>query len=279
MSFPESTETLPLLDESIALYREMNDKLDLCTALFYYGYRLVRIGELAHAYSTAEESLLIAQEIGSVTMLATAQFSLGHVTVYQGKNTLALSHLEKSLTLFKQAGNKLCEPWVLDLIGCGLFDLGQYDRAKTQTQRSLALWMAMGNSANAAGSKVFLAAIAWHQDHLSEVKAHCVDSLLLSRETEIHDYNVARSLLFIAMVTDIEQNPKRVATLIGYAEKFWNKLSFTIDPFNVQVEIDRIVETLHTYVNKETLDAAYARGSAMTRKQAIDFALSEFSTE
>jgi tetratricopeptide (TPR) repeat protein len=277
LSFPESTMTLPLLEESIASFRELNDSLGLNVALIYYCWKLINVGNYTRAYSTAEESLQLAQEIGSINLLATTHFLLGNLNGNQGNNYIALSHLEKSYKLLKQAGNKLYESLVIASIGWGNYFLQQYERAKENLQRSMELWTGMGNSANAAVSACFLARIAYHQGRRVDANALYIKSLLLSRNVEIHDYNVAWCLLGLAIGNKTNQNPNRVALLLGAAEKFRNKTS--VDHFNVRFEIERLIDTLHSFVDKKDIDASYNKGLGMTRVQAIDYALSEFATE
>jgi tetratricopeptide (TPR) repeat protein len=277
LSFPESTMTLPLLEESITLYRSTNDEIGLAKALVYYGWKFIHIGEFSSAHSTAEESLRLAQEIDSINMRAVAHFMLGNVNGNEGNNTLALSHYEKSYKLLKQAGNKLYESFVIDSIGWGNYFLQQYERAKENFQRSMELYTGMGNSANASVSACFLARIAYHQGRRVDANTLYIKSLLLSRDIEIHDFNIARCLLGLAIGTKTNQNPNRVALLLGAAEKF--RIKTGNDPFNIRFEKDHLIDTLHNFLDKKDIDASYNKGLTMTKEQAINYALSEFSTE
>jgi predicted ATPase/DNA-binding SARP family transcriptional activator len=276
LSFQDSTMTLPLLEESITLYRSTNDDIALNRALIYISWKLFD-ADISSAHSTAEECFQIAQKSGSINHLAAAHRLLAIVQFNQGNIDNAVSHLNKSQKLFEQAGNKVFVPNIIELIGWGLFLLGQYDKAKRHIYKGLTLWRAMGNSANVAASHCHLASVAYHQGNLQDSKALTYKSLELSRSVDIHNHIVARCLLRLAILTDTILNPYRVAVLIGATEKFRTKTG--IDPFDVRLEIDRLIGKLHNFMHKKDIDAAYNNGLSMTKEQAIDYALSEFAID
>ena len=77
----------------------------------------------------------------------------------------------------------------------------------------------------------------------------------------------------LAQITGAGEQPKRVTTLIGAAEALQSKTNVGI--YGIRSEIADITTAMHTYLDKASFDAAYARGLAMTKEQAIAFALSE----
>ena len=192
---------------------------------------------------------------------------------HQNDREVVLPLLNKCLRMRQQSGNKAHEPGELLSIGRVLYHQGQFNQAKTYFQKSLALWWEMGNTANAAEVTHNLGKTLFRLGHLSEAKARFIESLVLLKGIERREYKVAWCLLGLAQITDAKEQPMRIATLIGATEVLRSKTT-TYMP-NIHIEIEEIETTTRTYLDEESFNAAYARGLAMNKEQAIAFALSE----
>lgn len=273
LSFPDSTRTLPALEESLALCREISEVLILIKTLYFYGLKLNNLGNYTRARAAAEECDHLAEDMSAMDSLAAALWLLGLIEFNQTNYTAALSLFDKSLRLYQHVGNKTGERFGLEGIGTVLYYQGHYGQAKRYCQKILAMLLKTGNKASTADTISYLGYTALSQGQLPEAKTRFLESLDLLREVDIHDFAVTRCLLGLAQLTDKEEQPERIAIMLGAAEAFRSKTSF--NPSNFRNEIDRLASTVHNYLDEKSFDAAYAQGLAMTKEQAIAFALSE----
>jgi hypothetical protein len=115
--------------------------------------------------------------------------------------------------------------------------------------------------------------IAWRENRLSQAESHFLESLIVLQKAEMHDHLVAQNLLGLARLTDLGEQPGRVATLIGAAEAFRQRAGF--EPYDVQAAIQYLAGQAVLHLQEAAFDAAYGRGLRMTRREAIAFALKD----
>jgi ATP/maltotriose-dependent transcriptional regulator MalT len=109
--------TEELAKESLAICRELGDKVGIADALCVQGGVLLNQGEYAEARSLLEEALVVSRELGLKRRASTIQYGLARVAFGQGDYAEAERlHLE-SLALMRELDYK----W---LIALGLEELG-----------------------------------------------------------------------------------------------------------------------------------------------------------
>jgi tetratricopeptide (TPR) repeat protein len=175
--------------------------------------------------------------------------------------------------LLKQVGNKTDQPSLYEYFGNILYLQCDYERAKTLYNKSLSMWVSMGNTANIAELVEKLGEVALRQDQLLEAKALFCESLELLRSVERRAFKVAICLFGLAQIADAEEQPERFVTLLGASEAHRN-----LTPTNYysdRREENRLKTKLRFYLDKPSFINAYNNGLSMTKEQAIDFALSE----
>jgi tetratricopeptide (TPR) repeat protein len=119
-----------LLEESLALSREIGDKQGIAMSLDNLGIVAQGQGDYAATRSLHEESLALRREIGDKQGIALSVGNLGLVALEQGDYAAAQSLLEESLVLFREIGDK----WG---IAMSLAGLGSAVVGRGQTQRGV----------------------------------------------------------------------------------------------------------------------------------------------
>ncbi|MBC8162155.1 MAG: tetratricopeptide repeat protein [Roseiflexaceae bacterium] len=127
------------LEQSLALWRKLDDLDGLGHALFFLGYAVLGQGDVVGARPLAEECLAIARRLGEPWRLGFAFVGLGNVARAQERYAEALGCYEESIALFRELG----EPWTLvvalgELSNTALRQ-GDYDRAVLHCRESLKL--------------------------------------------------------------------------------------------------------------------------------------------
>ena len=133
-----------LLEQSLALSRQVGDEQVAAAALFLLGSAALNRGELARAASLFDEAVELAAAIGHEQILALAQQHLGLIALYQWGPERAEPLLEEALALHQQQGDTFG-------VACGLLFLGwaaamRHDVATAVAQYtdSLTLWEELG---------------------------------------------------------------------------------------------------------------------------------------
>ncbi len=276
-SFPDSNETLPLLEESLVLCRKLNDALVLMKALYIYGWKLDNLGKFELAHAAAEECYHLAEDTGAKDSLAAALWILGTIEYSQYHHTAAMLFCEKSLRLYQQIGNKTGERFALSRISVVLCSQGHYNRARQYARKTLALSLKTANKNCIAETVYLIGYIALLQGQLPEAKTRFKESLALLRETDLIDFTISGDLWGLVQLADIADQPERVAVLLGAVEKLRCKTFFWSSEF--RQDIDRLSGALCQYLDEVSFNTAYNRGLAMTLEEAITFGLSEGGPE
>jgi tetratricopeptide (TPR) repeat protein len=223
-----------------------------------------------------EESRQLAVKHGRLPLVAEIENNYGWIALYTNNFEAAWSHFEKYLHLSQKVGRKINIPEIHNAFGDTLFYQKKYDKAIIYYQNSLDMFMEWGNTAMAAELIEKQGKVALRKGQLDKSKALYFESLALLRDIERRAFKVARCLFGLAQIADIEERLERFVTLLSASEAHRNvdRLSYDVD----QSERDRVISKLPKYLEKPSLKNAYTRGLAMTKEQAIDYALSDEDT-
>jgi predicted ATPase/DNA-binding CsgD family transcriptional regulator len=107
-----------LANDSLALFRDLNDPWGIVTASCSLGKAVLNLGsDPSHARSILNESLTGAYELSDAWCVARATNILGDLARGQGDYDQATTHFEEALTLFRRLGQSLHVPLVLHNLG------------------------------------------------------------------------------------------------------------------------------------------------------------------
>jgi predicted ATPase/DNA-binding SARP family transcriptional activator len=97
----------PLVEESLALYRELGDKVGIANALNTLGNMARDQGDLATARVCYEQSLSLCRELDDRRGIAASLHNLGRVAHAKGDMAAARSLIEEAFSLFRTVGDTL----------------------------------------------------------------------------------------------------------------------------------------------------------------------------
>jgi predicted ATPase/DNA-binding CsgD family transcriptional regulator len=220
-------------EESLALYRTLNRQSDLALALEGLGSTFVHQGNLVAARTLFEEQLALARLLDQASLRSGALVGLGWIARQQGDFATARKHFTEALTIRRE----LHEEWMigeaLDLLGELLQQQGAWEEARHHYLEGLSV-------AHAFGDKGGMALILYHLSTL--VLAQC--------------------------------QPMRAARLLGVATAL-QKASGGIH-FHAPTTLadwERTTVTVQTVLGAEQFADGWAEGQAMRLEEAIAFAL------
>jgi predicted ATPase/Tfp pilus assembly protein PilF len=262
-----------LLEESLALSREVGDKGGIAASLNSLGQFAHSQGNYAHATARYTKSLVLFRELGNKGGIASSLTNLGIVARQQGDDARATALHEESLALKRELGHKV---GIADsLINLGIVALQQrdYARATARFEESLALAQQLGYTWGIAHALASLGQVAREQREYARATALYQESLALFREVG-DPRSIARNLEGLAAVAGAQGQAARAARLCGAAEMLRETMGTPLPPVD-RARYAHAVAAARAQFDAAAFAAAWAEGRTLPLEQAIADALDQ----
>jgi len=189
-----------LLEESLALFRALEDTAGIASTQNHLGVIAQLQGDYGRATTLLEASLALRRELGDTQGIAGALNNLGMVALCQGGYVQARPLVEEALALVRELGNARYIALVLNNLG--IVALGQHDleRASMCCVESLRLLRDLKNTNDIADCLVGLAGVAREQGQAARAVRLCgaieallerIGAVLERAERAAHDRTIA----------------------------------------------------------------------------------------
>ncbi|MFX0064681.1 MAG: tetratricopeptide repeat protein [Candidatus Hermodarchaeota archaeon] len=133
------------LEQSLALFEELDSKQDVAIVLNSLGILYQRRGELDRALEYWQQSIVLNEKLNNTQNIALTLNNLGLIFHQRGELDRALEYWQQSLVYFEELDNKPGIALLLNNIGENYKQKGDLDRALNYYQRSLALNQEINN--------------------------------------------------------------------------------------------------------------------------------------
>jgi tetratricopeptide (TPR) repeat protein len=257
-----------LCEDSLALYRSLDDKQGMAIALNILGSVAENRGDYERAVMLSEESLALYRGLNNKRGVAVALNNLGslvqkHLSDFERAGLL----YEESLTLFRDLGDKRG-------IALLLTNLGEVARRQTDHERAMALYeegvalaRAIGDSWTVAVALSYLGDVARDQGNYEWAGALYTESLE-SYQAMGDKAGIAECLEEMASVACAQGQSERTARLCGAAATLRIAIGAPLPPTNRDA-YDHILAQARAELGNEAFAAAFAAGAALSLEQAI----------
>ncbi len=178
----ENGEDLPLYEESLVLYRGLDDRGGMAFALRGLGAGLVNRGEHEPARIRLNEALDLFRTLGDRWGIAISQYNLGWLIVYQDDVAGAAATWEDSLAAFQQTGDRWGIAVTLGARSYIARQRGDYARAVALSEESLGYFREIGDKAGIATSLTRLGNIAFRRGDYRQAMSLIEEGIPLQRE-------------------------------------------------------------------------------------------------
>ena len=261
-------------EQSIALYRQLDDKSGLASALFVESLTLVSTGKLAQAETALKEALALAPFDENGFVGAWILNSLARVTArLHGDIQAAWDLTEEALLLAKDAQMDWQVADVYEMRGNLATYSGQYDEARLWFEKAMDGYRVVGADFNVLLNKSNLA-------HLERQFGHHQQALERYRETIVgfHDVGqlgaVAHQLECFGFLAMEDDQNERALKLFAAADALRERVS---SPMNSeeQTYFDEQIKVLRQKLDAQQFDRIWTNGRTLTMEQALAFALEE----
>jgi predicted ATPase/class 3 adenylate cyclase len=263
-------QTNRLVEESLSLFQELGEISWTVRAVSVLGWAAMRAGEVDRGLALREQAVGLARDSGGDWDLALALGNLGLSLLRVSNHARARAALEESLAIYQRLEE--AEGIALVLYGLGMLALGEDNpkRAWAQLEEALVLARKIGHIPSAANLLAGLGIIALHNSDYRRAATLFEESLTLAQQVE-DELLIAECLWGVAAVAAGRRQPVRAVRLWGAARA----LDYTrsIPAYAVRSLEERLLIPTRSHLDAGAFDAAWAGGQAMSRENAIAYAL------
>ena len=161
-----------LAEESLRLFRELNDRWGICETLCWLGIALISLEEYPQAVAYLEESLRLARGAGDGNEIGFALWQLGRVAMARGDYDHAMNLMTEALAIYKMLKLHGGVHFLLSDLGKAAANKGDYEQALSYYKEGLAVHLQWGSERNIAESLERLAMVALmhrHSEHAARL--------------------------------------------------------------------------------------------------------------
>lgn len=263
--------TRRLLEEALAIYRELGDVTNAAHTLITLGEVETEIGDYQAAMKLFHEGYALMRAQDDLRGTARSLLQLGWGALRPGDYEQARIWLEESLSLYAQMNN----PRGIGITTSGLGEValrqGQLEKATELLERSLALRREIGDRWGIATSLGSLGWVAMLRRDYERAIACLNESMTIRRD--IGDKGgLAWCFEKLAEIALLKAEMPRAARIFGAAASLRASLHSVVDPAD-QPHYEAMIEQLRAALGDEIFAALWAEGQAMTPDQIIAYVL------
>lgn len=260
---------LSFLLQSLALYRSINDKTDICDVLIVISQAS---RDVIQRQACLEEALVLARKRGDAITMAGALDNLGTLATELGNFSQARSWLEESLAVQRPLG----APGYVTTLQY-LAELAIYEGSHIEARALCDEALSMSRNAGMRGQQFWLLSdlgfIALQEGKWEEARASLINDLLRFRSAGQTNGMLNRVEGF-ARLAARQGQPDRAIRLFAFAAAMRQVKDYLLVPVD-QALVDHDLALAKAQLDDKTFEALCTEGRTMTLEQAVELALEE----
>jgi tetratricopeptide (TPR) repeat protein len=272
LSLGDNLNAVHAAEESVALYRQSQDRRGLAFALVVLAYPLEFLGQRVQAEEVLHESYSIAQAEGDVYGICRSLNRLARVIIqlYHDPD-LAQQYVEESLRMAREAGLRSQEAQACEMLGLIAVHRSDYDSARSYLIESMRIYDEIGSSFNVILEKSNLA-------HLERKLGNHVEALRYYQETIVGFRDIAQTgavahqLECFGFIALAQGQHERALLLLAAANALRERGGTPMTP-DEQPYFDEQLKQIHERLDRPHFDSIWSKSRALKMEQAIDLAL------
>jgi predicted ATPase/DNA-binding SARP family transcriptional activator len=214
-------------EESVSIYRELNDQNSLAEALMIEGLTLLWQGEGTQGHTRMKEALEIYRKVGDRWGEAQVLYRLGSYLADYGGSPTGRSMLEESAAILEDLGEKYLYTSVL--ISLGIIDtiIGDYSAAQPRFECALATTREIGHPWGIADALTNLGCLFRIRGDYATAQSHFVEALHVYREqghniweTDVH-CAIAENAIAQGDFSTAHLQLQAVSSIFGTSKNKW----------------------------------------------------------
>jgi predicted ATPase/class 3 adenylate cyclase len=272
LSLGDNADAKRVAGESVALYRQSQDRRGLAFALVILAYPLEFLGELTQAESALQEAYSIARDEGDIYVICRSLNRLARVIngLYHDTN-LSQGYMEESIRLAREAGLRSQEAQAFEILGLIAIQRADYDTARAHLRESARIYEEIGATFNVTLEKSNLAHLERRLGNYKEALEYYRETLVAFRDIG-QGGAVAHQLECFGFIALAQSQNELALQLFAAANSLREKGNTPMTP-SEQTYFDEQFNTLHERIDLMSFDSLWSKGRAMKMEQAIELAL------
>jgi class 3 adenylate cyclase/tetratricopeptide (TPR) repeat protein len=268
----EYAQARATFDETLALARQCDDKLNTAWALNNLGLVVMNQGDYAAAQVYCDESLSLLREAAHKRGIAKLLNNLGNVALSKGNHITSQALYEESLSVCRDIGDKLGSAMALVNLGIEAYHQGGYATAREFYEDGLGLCKEMDEKQVMAYALFGLGLLDLAVNK-PEAREHILHSLRLRWDTGGRLQQTS-SLIGTAGLVLQEGNPQLAAQLLGAVESALKRLNAVVEA-EMKFFRERTLAQVKEALGDEGFQSAWEEGGQWSLEEAVKRALGE----
>jgi predicted ATPase/class 3 adenylate cyclase len=266
-----SPEVAAEFEESLSIYRRLDDRRGIARALMNLGNLKRRARELDAAETLFMEALGIYQDLREAFGQGGALLNLGDLHNARGDSDRARSFFEQAREITRLGGARITYAYSLQYLGTMAVVDGDLDRAEELYQASRAEFADLGARPGLTWSDYYLAIVARERGEWERARSLFCEALQ-GVQALGHMPGVALALIGLAGVERAEGHHRRAAVLLGAAREIHRRASLSTSSVE-ENSIREIEEAGREALGELEFERALAEGRELDGSRAVTLAL------
>jgi ATP/maltotriose-dependent transcriptional regulator MalT len=261
-----------LLGESLAIFRQLDNKRGISDALSSLGHVARSSGNYPAARAMYEESIVICRETADQSGMVIPLIYLGQILEIPGDYEAGRRHAEEGLRIARELGDKRGTSTALQVLAGIAILVADLDAAQSLLDEAKVLAQELRDKHAIDRVLLSLARIALEQRNYAAVHGRLEEGFRLARELGDGLY-IFWALAYLATAATRQGQARWAAQLFGASEAFADTIGMLVRPTEATTLSSPIGEhtlaTIRATLGEKAFGAAWAEGRAMTPEQAF----------
>lgn len=243
----EPAVTIELLEQSLAIFRRIDDPygmVDVLTNLMTFS---IDRGEYEEAERYAEEVLPLVHEVDDSLLSAWAFIQMTRIALWRNEFNWALEVSQEALSLARSIGHKSAMAWAMYYISRVMMRVFNYDSALLMAEESVMLFRQINSGYGAAIALHLLAEVQQAMGDTPRALALLQESIELRGDVEDR-YHMARICLTRGRLAEAEQNFSDAYTYYDDARRLFETIGERIEMSWALFGLSRVGPSSHDVV-------------------------------
>ncbi|MFN8475829.1 MAG: tetratricopeptide repeat protein [Anaerolineae bacterium] len=267
----DTSSSRAVLEESIAVGRERGEKWPTAMALRFLGNLAVEEGDYTGADTMYQESLALFRETGDELGPAFPLMGLGEVAMVRSDYAAAGRYWQASLDIRRKVGDRSGMAKLLSLLAVVALAQGDYARAQALGKEGLGLKRELGMAGGTAETINLLGYVSLYQGEIERAERLFKETLFHVQDLNLQA-TISAGLIGMAGVWLAKGRTGAAVRLLGATKEVNHPDRDSLFPF-LYGEYDRYVDGARAQLGEAAFAVAYSEGQAMTLDEAVAYVL------
>jgi tetratricopeptide (TPR) repeat protein len=278
LSLGDNASAKGAAEESVALYRQSQDRRGLAFALVVLAYPLEFLGERVQAEAVLQESNAMARAEGDVYVICRSLNLLARVIVDLHHDLdLSQQYVAEAYGLAREAGLRSQEAQAAGILGLIATHRNEYDEARTRLKEAVRVYQEIGATFNVILEKSNLAHLERRLGNYARALEYYGETIVAFRDIA-QTGAVAHQLECFGFIALAQNQNERALRLFAAASALREKDGTPMTP-DEQIYFGEQLKGLRGKMEALRFDSIWSQGRAMTMEAAIAYALEPGSSK